>query len=202
MTVSKKLLNTIEWVAWPVAILGLGAKWSLLSAGNILLIVGLTTLSTVYFLRAYAPTESTASEQLPSADSETVHNQSSSASTPSFVVDTLLPKYTGIGSAVVFIGVLFKLMNWNGSAMMLIGVATMALVLIIMVFNRRMNARAVVVAALGGIVFYTSPEALVRQFHRDDPMLVQKMIYQIDHPRDRAAAQDVREYLKQKRAQR
>ncbi len=200
MTVSKKLLNTIEWIASLVAAIGLAAKWSLVAEGNILLIVGLTALSSVCFLRAYSPADATARDQAPAEAIGPIHAPSVPAKTPSFLMDILLPKYINIGSAVVFIGVLFKLMSWNGSAMMLIGVVTMALVVVIMALGRRMHARALVVAALSGLVFYVSPETLVQQFHRDDPALVKKMIYQLNHPRDRAAAEDTRQYLQQKSA--
>jgi len=65
-----------------------------------------------------------------------------------------------------------------------------------------MNLRALILGVIGGFMLFVSPKYLAQQFHRDDPVLVQKMIYQLDHPRDRAAAEDVRQYLKQKRAQR
>ena len=182
MTFSEQTLATVEKIAWPLALLGFAAKWNLLAAGHSMLILGLSALSAIYLLRAYQP---------------------AAAETPSFLLDNLLPKYLGIGGAVVFIGVLFKLMTWNnGTALLLVGTITLSVVVLIMVFNRLLTIRALVAAALGGLLLYVPAETLVRQFHHDDPVLVTKMIYQLNHPLDRSAAADVHQYLEQKRATR
>ena len=49
------LLPKLEAIALAIAVAGLALKLNLINTGNTLLIVGLTTLSTVYFLRAFAP---------------------------------------------------------------------------------------------------------------------------------------------------
>lgn len=183
MTFSEKTLAAVEKIAWLLAILGFAAKWNLLAAGNIMLILGLGALSSVYLLRAYQP-------------AAPVEN-------PSFLLDNLLPKYLGIGGAVVFMGVLFKLMTWNnGTALLLVGTITTTAVVLLTVFNQLFASRALAAAALGGLLLYVPAETLVRQFHHDDPVLVTKMIYQLNHPLDRAAAADVHQYLQQKRATR
>ena len=200
----KKLLAVVEWVAWAVAILGFVAKWNVMPGGSILLILGLATLSTIYFLQSYLPSYSSfgnaASQTGPFGSSQSATLASAESS---FLVDVLAPKIIGLSAAITFIGMLFKLMSWNGSRIMLIvGVGTLLTIVVIMALNQRMDRRAVIIAALGGLSLYVSSDTLVQQFHHDDPVLVEKMIYQNHHPRDRAAAQDVREYLKQKRAQR
>ena len=57
-------------------------------------------------------------------------------------------------------------------------------------------------AALGVLTLYIPAEKWIHQFHGNDPILVQKMIYQLDHPHDRAAAEAVRTYLNEQRHRR
>jgi hypothetical protein len=188
------LLPKIEVLAWVLSIVGFIAKWNLISAGNIMLIVGLGSLANVYFLSAFMPGKT------PESYGEISSSQNEP---PSFLIDTLSPKLANIGGAVALVGTLFKLMAWSGATMMLIeGTVVVLFVVVLLAFNQRSNRHALWAGVIGAITFYTPAETLVRQFHRDDQVLVQKMIYQLDHPRDRAAGEDVRQYLKQKRARR
>ncbi|AWM32682.1 GldL-related protein [Hymenobacter nivis] len=187
----KRQLDTVEKIAWPAALLGLAAKWALVPAGNYLLLLGLGTLGVVYFLQSYWPAAFAAG------------GEPLDSSAPAPFLDDYLRKVTSISAAVMVIGILFKLMNWsNGNTMLVVGVATMALVVVIAAFRRRLNRFAVAIAALGGLALYVPSETLIRQFHRDDPGLVEKLVYQLHHPRDRAAAADVQQYLQQKRSPR
>ncbi|MGI4883553.1 MAG: GldL-related protein [Janthinobacterium lividum] len=177
-----EILPVIEKVSWPLAILGLWAKWDLIKAGDAMLIIGLASLGTVYFLRAYAP--------------------AISGEEDSFLIG-YMRKVSGISAGITLVGILFKLMSWNeGATLLVVGVVTMAIVVVIMVFSQRMNWLMVAIGALGGLALYVPSETLIRQFHRDDPALVEKLVYQLHHPRDRAAAADVQQYLRQEKTQR
>ncbi|MDQ2795380.1 MAG: hypothetical protein M3Y12_15440 [Bacteroidota bacterium] len=180
-----KQLATAEKLAWPAALLGLAAKWALVPAGSYLLMLGLGPLSAVYFMRSYWQGASAADGETP-------------ATTASFL-DDYLRKVTGISAAVTLMGTLFKLMNWNsGNTMLVVGVATMALVVVMSAFRQRLSWFAVAIAAVGGLALYVPSETLIRQFHRDDPELVEKLVYQLHHPLDRAAAEAVQQHLRQK----
>jgi type IV secretory pathway TrbD component len=52
-----------------------------------------------------------------------------------------------------------------------------------------------IIAALGLFIWAVPTEPLVRTFYRDDPALVEKMIYQQQHPGDKAAAAEVQRLL-------
>ncbi len=198
----EKPLDTVEKIAWPLAILGFAAKWALVSAGNYLLLAGLGSLSVVYFLRSYWPGASAAQPQ-PGTAGQRRRLRSAEGHGGADFLDDYLRKITGISTAVILMGVLFKLMSWSsGATLLVVGVATMVLAICIAAFKQRLNWFALAIAALGGIMLYVPSETVVRQFHRDDPVLAEKMVYQIQHPSDRAAAADVQQYLQQKRAAR
>ena len=44
---------------------------------------------------------------------------------------------------------------------------------------------------LGALAWAVPTETMVRQFYRDDSVLVEKMIYQHQHPGDKAATAEV-----------
>ncbi|AMJ66280.1 GldL-related protein [Hymenobacter sp. PAMC 26628] len=183
----EKHLNTVEKIAWPVAVLGLAAKWALVPAGSYLLILALGALAAVYFLRSYWPAAAMAGGGGPSA-----------AAPASFLGD-YLRKVTGISAAVTLVGTLFKLMNWgSGNTLLVVGVATMALVVVGSALSGRWSWLAVALAALGALALYVPSETMIQTFHRDDPGLVERLVYQLHHPRDRAAAEAVQQYLRQK----
>ena len=199
------LLPIIEKVSWLLTILGLAAKFNLVPVGSIILLIGLSNLSVVYLLSGYKPksvtSATTAGPYFEPISSQNQPGQfSNMPENQSFLVDILCPKLIGIGGSIVLVGTLFRLMIWNGSAnMLIVGTGTILIVALLMTLNQRLNMRAVVLVVLGSIMLYISPEAWVRQFHHDDPILVAKMIYQIHNPRDPAAGEEVRQHLKQKR---
>jgi hypothetical protein len=176
----EKQLNAVEKIAWPAALLGLAAKWALVPAGSYLLILGLGALAAVYFMRSYllaAPAAGVAP-----------------ATTATFL-DDYLRKVTGISAAVTLMGTLFKLMNWDsGNTMLVVGVATMALVVVLSAFRQRLSWFTVAIAAVGGLALYVPSETLIRQFHRDDPALVEQLVDQLHRPHTRAAARAVRQH--------
>ena len=188
------LLPKVEVAAWVLSIAGFIAKWNLISLGNPMLIVGLGSLAYVYLLSAFRL--------------ETILNPFDSSmpdynAPRSFYIDALLPKNAWIGGAVVWVGTLFRLMAWSGANQMLIvGTGVVLIAVVIRALNQRMNRHALLVGVVGIIMLYVPAETWVRQFHNDDPVLVRKMVYQLEHPRDPAARDSVQQYLKQKRNQR
>jgi hypothetical protein len=199
------LLPKIEIISLLVAILGFAFKCGLVKGGDIMLLVGLSNLSIVYFLRAFAPLALITDEV--NFPTQSIGRNgigfSPTSAEPSFFLDILFPKVVNLNGAVVFMGVLFKLMNWRGGTeYLIVGVLGMLFVVLFSAFKQRINVRALTLGVISGIVLFVSPKFLIQQFHRDDSVLVEKMIYQLEHPRDRAAGEDVRQYLKQKRARR
>lgn len=196
------LLPKIEVISLLMSVVGFVTKWSLIKSGDYMLLIGLGTLSVVYFLRTYAPTVIDQENSLVQLSGKAVTAFAPTSAEPSFLVDILLPKIINLSSAITLIGIQFKLMSWSGSRiMLLVGVGALLTAVVLLALNQRMNLRALVLTLAGGVLFYVSADTLVRQFHRDDPVLVEKMIYRNHHPRDRAADEDVRQYLRQKRAQ-
>jgi 4-amino-4-deoxy-L-arabinose transferase-like glycosyltransferase len=101
-----------------------------------------------------------------------------------------------ISSAVVLVGVLFKLMFWNGGETIL--TATLPILVFFVVawaLNQRLNRRAVLVAIIGGLMLSVSSETLLRQLYRDDPQLVEAIVNQIHYPHDRVAQQAYRKQM-------
>ena len=185
-----------------MGLLGLAAKWALVPAGNYLLVPGLGALGVVYYLRSHWPAAFIAGSGMPVQPSPGARGRSLRAGDPdkqSPFLNDYLREVRGISAAVTFIGILFKLMNWgNGNTMLMVGVVTMSVMVVISAFGQRLNRFAVAIAALGGLALYMPSETLIRQFRRDDPGLVEKLVYQLHHPRDRTAAADVQQYLQQK----
>jgi hypothetical protein len=198
------LLPKLEIASWLLAIWGFIARWYQVVGGAMFLIVGLGSLSVVYFLSAYKPRKTSTTN---GPYFEPVFNQqqfaASTSDNASFMLDSLAPKLIGISGSVILIGTLFKLLFWTGAANMLIpGTGTMLLVILLMALNQRMSKRAIVLGAIGCVMLYVPSETWVRQFHRDDPELIALMLNQLHHPHDRAAAEAVRVHMHQKRANR
>jgi hypothetical protein len=202
----RKALTVVEYLAWGIALTGFFLLWNQQAGGGILLIVGLGTLSIVYFLGAQLPVTQTAFGSATAAsrnDGDFRAPIVAPEAQPSFLLDTLSPKIMGISGSVILIGTLFKLLNWNGWYMMLlVGTVVMLVQAVLLLIKQRTNARALILTAIGGAMLAVSPETLVRQFNGKDPVLVEKMIYQMQNPHDRAAAEDLRLYRMTKRSHR
>lgn len=172
--------------------------WNQISGGDIFCIVGLGGLAEVYFLRAFEPPKIYDEVNFP----QQYFNRASTCPNTkqqSFFLDSLAPKVMYISSACVLIGILFKLMFWKGAqTQLLAGMLPLAIFTIVLALNQRMNRRALVIAVLGGLMLSISTDDLMRQLYRDDPRLVELMVYQNHHPYDQAAqdayAKRMREY--------
>jgi len=185
------VLPKVEWIGWPLAVLGLGLHWAGLSGGPIVLLISLSTLALLFFLRAYEP--------IASGDILAINTSYVPVVQPSdvdFFLVAIAPKVQNIAGAVTLIGILFKLLFWKGSAaLLLVGVSALVPVAVWQLATKRLRWRVAVVTALGLATWLVPTETLVRQFYRDDPALVAKMLYQAQHPHDRAAAQEVRRLM-------
>ena len=179
-----------EGIAWGETLLGLLLKWNLAIGGNILLLLGLSSLALIYFMRAFLPTAAQPEQAAPAPKAD-------------FMGQAVLPKVAGIASAIVFIGTSFKLLNLPGNLnLLLVGTGTLLIVVMLLALQRQVSRPALVTGALGIFMLLLPDELLIRQFHRDDPVLVEKMIYQLHHPHDPAANAAVRQYLQQQSANR
>jgi hypothetical protein len=194
------LLPKIEWLLWVIAFWGFIAGWYQLAGWTTLLIIAFQSLAIVSFLNAFSPYNATSKDE-PYFEPIAVQNERNKEI--SFFLDTLAPKIAGIAGAVVLSGSLYKLMFWTGySTMLLVGTGFLLIIVVAMAFNQQMNMRAFMLATIGISMLCVSSETLMRQLHRDDPELVALMVYQIQHPHDRAAAEAVRSHVNQKRIQR
>ena len=91
-------------------------------------------------------------------------------------------------------------MSWEyNTNLLLFGEACLLVVLLTLALKQHTSKQLVLLAALGVLALYIPAETWIRQFHGNDPVLVQKMIYQLNHPHDRAAAEAVRTYLNEQR---
>ncbi|UOQ71375.1 hypothetical protein [Hymenobacter cellulosilyticus] len=189
----EKVLVVLEKVAWPFALFGFIGKWNLLDGADGLLLLGLTNLSLVYLVRAFLPDE-------PVGDGVAEYTGISTSPEPTFWQEVMSPKILGISSALVFVGIEFKAKAWDGGTYMLLaGTGTVVLVILLQALQQRLSQRALLTAVLGASMLYVTPETLVRQFHQDDPVLVEKMLHQLAHPQDKAAAAAVTQHERQKR---
>ncbi|MBO2012649.1 GldL-related protein [Hymenobacter negativus] len=194
------LLPKMEWLLWFVTFWGFVASWYQLAGWATLLIVAFYNLAVVSFLSAFSPYNSIDRYE-PYFEPITMQEEREKES--SFFLNILSPKIIGIAGAVVLFGTLCKLMFWTGySTMLLAGTGWLLIIVVVMAFSQRMNMRAFTLAILGSSMLCVSSETLMRQLHRDDPKLVTLMVYQIQHPHDRAAAEAVRSHVNQKRIQR
>ena len=197
------LLPKLEVIALMLTGVGLALKLNLVNSGNMLLLVGLATLSTVYFLRAFAPLKqiSTDGVNFPEQYFGSPTNQfPATGSDISFFSDILMPKIIWLGGATAIIGILFKLMIWPGANNQLfVGLCSEIIVIIGLALNQHVNLRSTVLGVLTGTMLFINPKYLVQQFHHDDPVLVEKIFYYMDHPRDSAASAAVRKHLEQVR---
>lgn len=197
------LLPKLEVIALMLTGVGLALKLNLVNSGNMLLLVGLATLSTVYFLRAFAPLKQISTDEVnfPEQYFGSPTNQfPATGSDISFFSDILMPKIIWLGGATAIIGILFKLMIWPGANNQLfVGLCSEIIVIIGLALNQRVNLRSTVLGVLTGTMLFINPKYLVQQFHHDDPVLVEKIFYYMGHPRDSAASAAVRKHLEQVR---
>lgn len=190
------LLPKLEVLYSSVTVLGGILFWNHWGRGYILCIVGLGGLAVVYFLKAFAPSVLLDEVNFPERYFGNEHNSFSTPVNTSFFLDSLAPKTLYISSAVVLIGILFKLMFWKGSkTMLLVGVPSLMFYITALALHQRIYRRAIMVAIIGGLMLSVSEEKLMRQLYRDDPQLVEAIVNQIHHPYYRAASEAYRQRI-------
>ena len=117
-----RLLNYIEMIALVVAAVGFAMLYTSMEGAPEMLMVALSTLAGVFFLKGYQPPP--------------VQEQKADAPKPGFIDllgTTIVPKVGWIACAVGTTGILFRILNLTGNQeMLMIGctVLTIALVLI------------------------------------------------------------------------
>lgn len=194
------LLPKVELIYSVLSILGGLLLWYHKRGGNMLCIVGLMGLAIVYYLKAFEPPKTVDEINFPQQYFDSMGNTFPVNKNQSFFLDSLAPKVMYISSACVLVGIMFKLMFWNGSeTMLLAGVPLLTFFVLAWALNQRVNRRAVIIAVLGGIMLFVSSETLMRQLYRDDPQLVETIVYQIHYPHDRAALEAYAKRMRQYR---
>ncbi len=102
--------------------------------------------------------------------------------------------------AVTLIGVLFKVIFFPGSITLLqVGVSILLVATLTQLAVGNLVRRAAAVLILGITAWATPVETLVRQSYRHNPALLEKALYALKHPEDRAAAEEVRRLRKPQR---
>ncbi|WP_305033201.1 hypothetical protein [Hymenobacter convexus] len=194
------LLPKLEVLFVFLSILGAILFWNHWVRNETLFIIGLGGLAEVYFLKAFEPLISTDEVNFPEQYFGNFSNQFSVSENQSFFLNTLAPKVMYISSAVTLVGVLFKLMFWNGSTTLLIAAVPLLVSFIIaLALNQRVNRRATMMAIIGGLMLTVSSEALIRQLYSDDPQLLEALANQLRHPNDHAAQQNFRKLMNEYR---
>jgi hypothetical protein len=189
------VLPFVERISWPLAVLGFGLRSFQLSGGSILLMIGLANLAIVHHLGSFVPVSTT-----PQSPQSFAYEPVSAFPTESFA-SLALSKIGGIASAVTLIGILFKLLFWNGSAsMLLVGVLSLAAVAVIQLTSNKLSRRVIIIACLGTIVWVIPNDTFVQQFYRNDLELTEAMRYHLHHPKDRVVAEKVRQLLRTQRS--
>lgn len=186
------IIPRVERIGWLLALVGLVAKYYLFATADTLLIVGVGTLATAYFLQAYAPhSAALASPEM----AEAGFFSEQQAISPPFL-SIVATKVIGIGSAPTLLGILFKLLFWKGAtSMLLVGVFSLFIALALLANGGQFSRKGFIILTLGVGAIITPTEILVRQFYRDDPALVEKMIFQHQHPHDKAAQAEITRLL-------
>jgi hypothetical protein len=183
------VLPRVERIGWAVAVIGLLMKYFLFSKGeDQLLMVGLSTVAIVYFLRAFAP------------ETEESGPDIYSVYVPISEQVTLLRKFQYIASALTLLGILLKFLFWEGQAELLsVGVIILLVTISLKWASGQLTRSFLLIAALGLVTWVVPTDTLARQFYRDDPALVEKMIFHHYHPGDKAATNEMWRLLNARR---
>jgi hypothetical protein len=187
------LLPRVEWVAWLLAIAGVVLAYFSYPRATIFLFLGFSTLAAVYFLSSFAPSATAKNS------SDQVDYKPFSSQEKSFLAQALAPHIQGQAIAVTLVGIQFKLLFLPGyNTLLTVGLSIIAVVLAIQGYVNQLSRKALIIATLGAIVAYIPTDEFVRQFYHHDPVLTEKMLYHLHHPKDKAAAEEVR-HLEQAR---
>jgi len=192
------VLPRVERIGWLLAITGLASKYYFFAKADILLIVGIGTLAVVYFLQAYAPNPAALATSNQEANNSFPKQE---ITTPPPFLGFVATKVLGIGSAPTLLGILFKLLFWKGAtAMLLAGISSLLIALALLASTGQLSRKGFLITILGISSLLIPTETLVRQFYRDDPALVEKMIFQHQHPRDKAVRAEITRLLAARRS--
>lgn len=172
------LLPKLEVIALMLAGVGLALKLNLVNSGNMLLLVGLSTLSTVYFLRAFAPLKQISTDEVNFLEQyfgSPTNQFLATASEIPFFSDILMPKIIWLGGATAIIGILFKLMIWSGANNQLfVGLCSEIIVIIGLALNQRVNLRSMVLGVLTGTMLFINPKTWCSNFTATTPCWLRK----------------------------
>ncbi len=180
------VLPKAELIFWLVLGLGLLLRGIfLVQGGDTLLLTGLEGLAIVYFLKAFEPSYTDIAD-------ESIFNTLSASPPSESFISQLIRYILAFGNGLTFSGIAFKLLFWKGAAFMLpAGTGMLLLTIAWQSSVGSLTRQTVLTASLGLIAWAIPTETLVRQFYRNDSILVEKMIYQHQHPNDKAATAEV-----------
>jgi hypothetical protein len=183
------ILPKIERVGWLLTALGLGLLYTIGYPANKMLSVGLLTLAVVYFLCSFAPV---AKANLNDSTNQS-YRTTDSASEKAFLLDVLLSKIQDLAMVVTLVGILFKVSFLPNSVILLqVAVSILLVTTVTQLAVGKLVMRAAIVLILGITAWATPVETLVWQSYRHNPVLLEKALYVLKHPEDRAAVEEVR----------
>lgn len=151
-----------------------------------LLIIGISTLSIIYFFKAF------------SSENQTDPKIS------------FISKIGNIGLSIALIGSLFKLMVWEGSGVQLsLGITAILIALAAILYFRnkadyensfspKFILRLVIIGSIAGFFAFITDHDIMNFNHKDDPEYVRLFFNMKDHPKDPKARKVFDAYRKAK----
>lgn len=189
------LLPRVEWLAWLLASAGVALAYFSYPRANIFIFLGFSTLAAVYFLSSFAPSARARAWAYQIDYKQVIPEEKS------FLTHALIPHIQGKAMAITLIGIQFKLLFLPGyGTLLLVGLSIMATIAAIQLATNSLSRKLLIIIALGVTVAYVPLDSLVRQFYQHGPALAEKMIYHLQHPKDEAAAEEVRRLQKARQA--
>jgi len=88
-----------------------------------------------------------------------------------------------MGAAITLIGMLFKLLFWQGATnLLLVGTGSLVLALLLLASVGQFSRKGFTIVVLGISLLFVSTETLIRTRYHGDPALAEKVILQQHHP--------------------
>lgn len=176
-----RLLPRLEHVSLPLAALGLTLSYFPFPGGNVLLALGVNTLAIVYFLQAFSPNP-TALTTAPVEEASDFFEPTEIDAAP-VLAGLIGAKVLGMGAAITLIGMLFKLLFWQGATnLLLVGTGSLVLALLLLASIGQFSRKGFTIVVLGSSLLFVSTETLIRTRYHGDPALAEKVILQQHHP--------------------
>jgi hypothetical protein len=182
-----------------LTLLGILLKCSLLKGGDFLLFLGLGLLSMLYFVGSYFQARAVLGDiPLTSTTSAIISSKPTSYAALKII--------SGIVLSTIVVGILFKLMFWQGSDPQLVSGLIGSILLTGWAYAaskatgatysipKKVLRRSTLVVLLGALVWVTPSTLLFSFFHRNDPTLVQKWTQWQAHPNDPDYLADLNAY--------